>query len=116
MSKTIKQIIRAVDNADKDHSAAYELKEFKELELIESTEDPKYKNPEYHSKSYKIYKHIPTNKFYKFEVSFSAWNGYTTTKFLGEVEPVEEIKIKWILKTHLVNDFLYLLKEKKGGK
>jgi hypothetical protein len=96
MSKTIKQII--------NHSAAYELEDFKELELIECTENPKYKNPQYHSESDKIYKHIPTNKFYKFEVSFSAWNGYTTTKFLGEVEPVEEIKIKWILKKKEENE------------
>jgi hypothetical protein len=98
MSKTIKQIIRAVDNTDKDHSAAYELEEFEELELIESSKDPEYEDSEYGRRGYRIYKHIPTNKFYKFKVSFSAWYGYTTTEFLGEVKPIEEIKIKWIFK------------------
>jgi hypothetical protein len=98
MTKTIKQIIRAVDNWDSDEAADYELEEFKELELIESSKDPKYTDSEYGRREYRIYKHIPTNKFYKFEVSFSAWKGYTTTEFLGEVKPIEEIKIKWIFK------------------
>jgi hypothetical protein len=101
MSKTIKQIIRAVDNWDSDEAADYELEEFKELELIESFVISKkdydyYKSYEHH----KIYKHIPTNKFYKFKIKYSSWEGREIVKFLGEVELKEIIttKSKWIVK------------------
>ncbi len=95
MSKTIKEIIKQVTSHILTLQHYEELKKIKSF-VISKEDYDYYKSYELHN----IYKHIPTNKFYKFRIKYSSWEGREIVEFLGEVELKQIIttKSKWIVK------------------
>ena len=94
MSREIKEIIEEAEG-----ERPYMLKYYRELKEIKSSVISKkdyddYKSYELHN----IYEHIPTNKFYKFKIWYSSWEGSEIVKFLGEVELKQKIITEWIVK------------------